>query len=184
MSNHQTAFSHLAVPCSVISWHSFITGINLKKKIQYTQLHKIMKHHFLCSSEQYVCNDKEPCMLPTASPYLCDCIKYLASYLHVCLLGLLFNPKDGGSMFLENISKLLPEYTVSHHRRKYPSHSLMWEPQITHNECLFWESCKTHKYALSKMQFSNTVKPRFIVSVRGPEKERWIRENDRCGGPI
>jgi hypothetical protein len=27
----------------------------------------------------------------------------------------------------------------------------------------------------------NTVKPWFIVSVGGPEKERWIQGNDRCG---
>jgi hypothetical protein len=25
-----------------------------------------------------------------------------------------------------------------------------------------------------------TVKPRFIVFVGGPEKKRWLRENDRC----
>jgi hypothetical protein len=30
---------------------------------------------------------------------------------------------------------------------------------------------------------ANTVKPRFIVFVGGPEKKkRWLRENDRCGG--
>jgi hypothetical protein len=31
------------------------------------------------------------------------------------------------------------------------------------------------------MAGENTVKSRFIVSAGGPEKERWIRENDRCG---
>jgi hypothetical protein len=28
---------------------------------------------------------------------------------------------------------------------------------------------------------NSTVKPRFTVFVAGPEKERWIRENDKCG---
>jgi hypothetical protein len=37
----------------------------------------------------------------------------------VCLLlaWLLFDPEDGGTMFLQNISKLFPDYTVSHPRR-------------------------------------------------------------------
>jgi hypothetical protein len=26
----------------------------------------------------------------------------------------------------------------------------------------------------------NTLKPEFIVSVRGPGEEQWIRENNRC----
>jgi hypothetical protein len=33
-------------------------------------------------------------------------------------------------------------------------------------------SCKSEK--------RDTVKPQFIVSFGGPEKEQWIRENDRC----
>jgi hypothetical protein len=32
------------------------------------------------------------------------------------LLGLLFSPKDGGSTFLRNVSKLLPDYISSHPR--------------------------------------------------------------------
>jgi hypothetical protein len=31
-------------------------------------------------------------------------------------LGLLFRPEDGGNMFLENVSKLLPDYTASQKR--------------------------------------------------------------------
>jgi hypothetical protein len=33
------------------------------------------------------------------------------------LLGLLFNPEDGDSMFLRNVSKLLPHYLASHPTR-------------------------------------------------------------------
>jgi hypothetical protein len=33
------------------------------------------------------------------------------------LLVLLFHPEDRGGTFLQNISELLPEYTVSHPRR-------------------------------------------------------------------
>jgi hypothetical protein len=34
--------------------------------------------------------------------------------LPCCFLGMLFNPEDGGSMFLKNVSKLLPHYLASH----------------------------------------------------------------------
>jgi hypothetical protein len=37
-------------------------------------------------------------------------------------------------------------------------------------------------YYLRGVQY--TVKPRFIVFVGGPEKKRWLRENDRCGAYI
>jgi hypothetical protein len=32
-------------------------------------------------------------------------------------LGLLFNPEDGSSMFLQNIGELLPDYAALHSRR-------------------------------------------------------------------
>jgi hypothetical protein len=32
-------------------------------------------------------------------------------------LGLLFEPEDGGRMFLRNVGKFLPDYAVSHLRR-------------------------------------------------------------------
>jgi hypothetical protein len=37
------------------------------------------------------------------------------------LLGLLFNPEDGGSVFLHNINEHLLDYTVSQPRRKLSS---------------------------------------------------------------
>jgi hypothetical protein len=38
-----------------------------------------------------------------------------SSLLDACLLGLLLDPEDGNSTFLPNVvSKLLPDYTVSH----------------------------------------------------------------------
>jgi hypothetical protein len=39
----------------------------------------------------------------------------LATYLP----GFLFSPEDGGSMFLQNIGKLLPDYMALHPRRQY-----------------------------------------------------------------
>jgi hypothetical protein len=33
------------------------------------------------------------------------------------LLSLFFNSEDGGSMFLHNISRLVPDYTASHPRK-------------------------------------------------------------------
>jgi hypothetical protein len=40
--------------------------------------------------------------------------KQLAGYY---LLGFTLNPERGGSKFLQNVGKLLPDYTVSHPRR-------------------------------------------------------------------
>jgi hypothetical protein len=38
--------------------------------------------------------------------------------IYACLLpGLLFNPEDGGDMFLRNVGWLSPEYMAVHHRR-------------------------------------------------------------------
>jgi hypothetical protein len=42
----------------------------------------------------------------------------LKSYRACCLLGLLFDPEAGGSMFLRNVRKLLPDYTASYPRRQ------------------------------------------------------------------
>jgi hypothetical protein len=41
------------------------------------------------------------------------------------LLGLLFEPEDGGSSLLRNVEKLRPDYTTSHSRRQYSSGSFM-----------------------------------------------------------
>jgi hypothetical protein len=46
------------------------------------------------------------------------------------LLGLLFNPEDGGSMFLQNIDKLLLDYTASHPRRQ--QYSSLWIQMLLH----------------------------------------------------
>jgi hypothetical protein len=40
-------------------------------------------------------------------------IHSLCFLLACCLLGLLFGPEDGGSLFLQNVSKPLPYYTAS-----------------------------------------------------------------------
>jgi hypothetical protein len=42
--------------------------------------------------------------------------------LAFCLLGFLFGPEDGDSMFLQTVGELLPEYKISH-CRKYCSYS-------------------------------------------------------------
>jgi hypothetical protein len=41
---------------------------------------------------------------------------FLAGYL----LRLLFEPDDGGSMILQNVVELLPDYMASHPRRQSP----------------------------------------------------------------
>jgi hypothetical protein len=43
------------------------------------------------------------------------------------LLGLLFDPENGGSMFFQNIDELLLDYTEPHSRRQ--QHSLYWVQQ-------------------------------------------------------
>jgi hypothetical protein len=48
-----------------------------------------------------------------------------------CLLSLLFNPEDGSTMFPQNVSELLLDYTTSHLSRQYSSPLL--EPQIKHH---------------------------------------------------
>jgi hypothetical protein len=48
----------------------------------------------------------------------------------VLVVCLIFGPKDGGSTFLRKVSKPLPDYTASHHRRQYSlSYSFVY-PQI------------------------------------------------------
>jgi hypothetical protein len=47
-----------------------------------------------------------------------------------CLHGLFYNSEDGGSTFLQNVCKLLLDYTLSHPRKLFSSLSLPWEPQI------------------------------------------------------
>jgi hypothetical protein len=36
------------------------------------------------------------------------------------LLGLLFGPEDGDSIFFRNVGKLVPDYTVSYPKGLYP----------------------------------------------------------------
>jgi hypothetical protein len=46
----------------------------------------------------------------------------LCALLGFCfLLGILFEPEDGGSMFLQNVGELRPGYTASHPGRQYSS---------------------------------------------------------------
>jgi hypothetical protein len=40
------------------------------------------------------------------------------------------HPDDGGSKYLWNISKHLPDYTALQPRRQPSSYSPLWEPQI------------------------------------------------------
>jgi hypothetical protein len=42
-------------------------------------------------------------------------------WLAVHLLSLLFDPEDGGTILIRNISKLLPDYTLLQTKRQYPS---------------------------------------------------------------
>jgi hypothetical protein len=42
----------------------------------------------------------------------------MCSYFAGFLLSLLFGPEDRGSTFIQNISKLQPDYTVSHPKKK------------------------------------------------------------------
>jgi hypothetical protein len=44
--------------------------------------------------------------------------KYLSA---ACLLSLLFDLEDRGSMFFRNACKILPDYTASHPRKEYSS---------------------------------------------------------------
>jgi hypothetical protein len=46
------------------------------------------------------------------------------------LLHLLFDPEDGGNMFLQNVGGLLPNNTVLQPRRQYCSKSPLWKLQI------------------------------------------------------
>jgi hypothetical protein len=52
------------------------------------------------------------------------------------LLGLLLDPEDGGSTFLRNVGKLLPDYITSHPRRWNSSESTPRERQIS--LIIFW----------------------------------------------
>jgi hypothetical protein len=55
----------------------------------------------------------------------------LATCFHVgFLLGLFFDPEDGGDVFLRNVSWLSTDYTALHPRRLYSSKPPLWEAQI------------------------------------------------------
>jgi hypothetical protein len=41
-------------------------------------------------------------------------------HLAFCLFSLLFNPVDGGNVFLRNVGDILPDYTTSYHRIYHP----------------------------------------------------------------
>jgi hypothetical protein len=54
---------------------------------------------------------------------------------------------------------------------------------FSHNYVSGSQETEANSYDLDAWK-PNIVKPRFIIFVGGPEKERWIRESDRCGGAI
>jgi hypothetical protein len=45
--------------------------------------------------------------------------------LACCMVALLFSPEDGGGMFCQNVTELLPDYMASQSRRPYCSWSLL-----------------------------------------------------------
>jgi hypothetical protein len=47
-------------------------------------------------------------------------------------------PDDGGSKYLWNVGKLLPDYTVLQPRRQQSSYSPPWEPQILLSHLHIW----------------------------------------------
>jgi hypothetical protein len=40
----------------------------------------------------------------------------MARLIVVCFRSILFDPEEGGNVFLRNVGKLLSDYTASHHR--------------------------------------------------------------------
>jgi hypothetical protein len=57
------------------------------------------------------------------------------------LLGLLFHPEAGGSIFLRNLSEFLPDYTALHPEKQYSSNTVLtvtkqiWNGQEREEEC-------------------------------------------------
>jgi hypothetical protein len=45
------------------------------------------------------------------------CEKQVEQQATFCLFGLLFEPEDGGHIFLQNVSKFVPDCTTLHLRR-------------------------------------------------------------------
>jgi hypothetical protein len=52
-------------------------------------------------------------------------IKRTHLLLALGLLGLLFHPEVGGSIFLRNLTEFLPDYTALHPERQYTSHTVL-----------------------------------------------------------
>jgi hypothetical protein len=50
--------------------------------------------------------------------------QYYRLVLACYIVGLLFESEVGGTTFLRNVDRFLPEYTAFHPRRQYPYHRL------------------------------------------------------------
>jgi hypothetical protein len=66
---------------------------------------------------------------PTSRALLANC--FHAGFL----LGLCFDPEDGGDIFLQNIGWLSMDYMALCPRRQNSSKPLLWEPQILQTVC-------------------------------------------------
>jgi hypothetical protein len=72
---------------------------------------------------------------------------------------------DGGSKDLQNVGKLLPDYTALQPRRQPSSYSPPWEPQILISVSVYWEDVGVPGWKLSG--WSNT---RATISSKNCEK--------------
>ena len=58
--------------------------------------------------------------------------------------------------FLWNFGNNLPDYMVSHPRRPWPSHSVLWEPQISH-DTIHVVFCSVCRLEFNTFPFQNTL---------------------------
>jgi hypothetical protein len=87
-----------------------------------------------------------------------------STHLACCLLSLLFDPENGGSMFFQNVGKHLPDYTESYPRREYFSflHYTYQNMVLMNSSYKLSVTPKVKLHSGASQNFTNSVKNIYV----------------------